>query len=246
MTPFFPLDPSVRDRLAHPRVLFCFDFDGTLAALSADRDAPRMTPRTQALFDALCLKAPTAVISGRGRADVISKLRTATPKYIAGNHGAELTERPPFDEHGLDAVRAALKAVEGSMARLELEDKQFGFALHFRDAYRPLDVEVRTAEALASVGPAMRFIRGHGVLNVVPARAPNKGDVVQRLKADEGAATVLFVGDDVTDEDVFALPPSDALVTVRVGEVPDSKAAFFLGAQHEIDALLRALLELRT
>lgn len=246
MTPFLPLPSKVRDVLSRPRALFCFDFDGTLAALCADRDAPRMTPSTQALFEVLCAKAPTAVISGRGRADVLSKLGGATPKYVAGNHGAELSDVPPFDGHGLDAVRAALQVVVRSMSRLELEDKQIGFALHFREAYRTLDVEARTAEALAAVSPSMRFIRGHGVLNVVPARAPNKGDAVLHLVAQEEATAAIFVGDDVTDEDVFGLPPREGLVTVRIGEVPGSKASFFLGAQHEIDALLRALVELRT
>ncbi len=47
------------------------------------------------------------------------------------------------------------------------------------------------------------------------------------------------MGDDQTDEDLFALMPSDAW-TVRVGEGP-SQARFRLGTPHDVRRLLEAL-----
>lgn len=245
MSPFFPVAPDLLEQLRAPRVLFAFDFDGTLAALEPDREAPRMKPSTQALFDRLCQLAPTAVISGRGRADVLKRLGAAKLQFVAGNHGAELGEEAPFDRHGLDAVRSALRALEQRTPKLELEDKQFGFALHFHDFHAPDAVEAATTKAVAGLSPALRLVPGVGVLNVVPARAPHKGDTLLALARQVQATTTLFVGDDVTDEDVFALPPSEGLVTVRIGEKADSQARFFLREQEEIEDLLGHLVELR-
>ena len=46
---------------------------------------------------------------------------------------------------------------------------------------------------------------GKLVVNVVPARALNKGDALIGLRTNERADTALYVGDDITDEDVFEL-----------------------------------------
>jgi trehalose 6-phosphate phosphatase len=245
VSPFFPVAPQLLEQLRAPKVLFAFDFDGTLAALEPDRDAPRMRPSTQALFDRLCELAPTAVISGRGRADVLGRLGAAKLQFVAGNHGAELGEEAPFERHRLDAVRAALQALAERTPRLELEDKQFGFALHFQDFHAPEQVAAATAQAIAGLSPELRLVPGVRVLNVVPARAPHKGDTLLALMRRVEATTTLFVGDDVTDEDVFALPPSEGLVTVRIGETADSQARFFLREQEEIEVLLGRLVELR-
>ena len=63
-----------------------------------------------------------------------------------------------------------------------------------------------------------------------------------RVKAQLGCACALYVGDDRTDEDVFALPQ---LVSVRVGAAPDSKARYHVRDQEEVDDLLERLVALR-
>ena len=51
----------------------------------------------------------------------------------------------------------------------------------------------------------------------------------------------LFIGDDDTDEAVFALD-DPRIVTVRVGRKRASRAQYYLRDQTEIDALLRYLM----
>lgn len=53
------------------------------------------------------------------------------------------------------------------------------------------------------------------------------------------------MGDDETDEDVFALDDPARLVTVRVGAKRRSRAAFYVPDQKSVDTLLATLLELR-
>ena len=55
----------------------------------------------------------------------------------------------------------------------------------------------------------------------------------------------MYVGDDVTDEDVFRLDQPGRLFTVRVGRSRTSAARYYLRQQQEIDALLEHLVALR-
>jgi trehalose 6-phosphate phosphatase len=58
-----------------------------------------------------------------------------------------------------------------------------------------------------------------------------------------GCTTALYVGDDVTDEDVFALRDPRVL-TVRIGKKKASSARFFLNRQPEIVQALRLIVEI--
>jgi trehalose 6-phosphate phosphatase len=91
----------------------------------------------------------------------------------------------------------------------------------------------------------MRIIPGKLVVNLVPAGAPNKGDVLLASRARAGADSALYVGDDVSDEDVFSLDRPGRLLSVRVGRSPRSAAAYYLRNQAEIEQLLSTLIELR-
>jgi len=58
-----------------------------------------------------------------------------------------------------------------------------------------------------------------------------------------GTDTAFYIGDDVTDADVFRLDESQPLFTVRVRRSKKSGAQFYLREQREIDVLLTKLVE---
>jgi trehalose 6-phosphate phosphatase len=62
----------------------------------------------------------------------------------------------------------------------------------------------------------------------------------QRLRCD----AALYVGDDETDEDVFALRDRGWL-GIRVGRKAGSRARYYVRDQAQVDALLEALIRLR-
>jgi trehalose 6-phosphate phosphatase len=82
-------------------------------------------------------------------------------------------------------------------------------------------------------------------VNVLPELAPNKGDALLALRAIEQADIAFYVGDDVTDEDVFKLNQPGRLLSARVGESLSSWASYFLRHQTEIDRLLAKLVAYR-
>lgn len=242
---FDPENAEVLAQLAWARVLLAFDFDGTLAPIVADPQKAFMRPRTTELLTRLCELYPSAVISGRSKADVLSRLGGADVDYVVGNHGLEpgsrLEEFEGDMRRALEALRRALDAIPG----VELEDKRYSLAVHYR-ASRNKELARRTIRnAVAELPVPTRTVLGKLVVNVVPEGAPNKGDALLELRDAANTDTALYIGDDITDEDVFRLDQPGRLVSIRIGESQVSTAAFYLRDQREIDRLLLQLVRLR-
>jgi trehalose 6-phosphate phosphatase len=91
----------------------------------------------------------------------------------------------------------------------------------------------------------VRAMHGKCSVNIVPVNAPTKGTALARLIEKHGAAGAFFAGDDVTDEDAFALAGRDPVATVRIRHSKASKAEYFVKSQCEIDKLLQLLLDAR-
>ncbi len=72
----------------------------------------------------------------------------------------------------------------------------------------------------------------------------DKGSAIERLRRESGADVVLFVGDDVTDEDAFAVLGA-ADIGIKVGE-GTTLATYRVADTDETADLLNLLVELRT
>jgi trehalose 6-phosphate phosphatase len=240
-----PSNVDVLGQYAWSRVLLAFDFDGTLAPIVADRDAARMRLRTRNLLRRVCDLYPCAVISGRSRADVTSRLDGLAVRYVIGNHGLEPGENlSKFERLVVDARPALQEALSGQPG-VDIEDKRFSLAVHYRRSRRKRDARAAIYRAVQALPRAMRTIPGKLVVNVIPERAPHKGDALLRLRANEGADTAIYVGDDATDEDVFQLDQPGRLLSVRIGRAEASAASYYLRTQRDIDTMLSRLAGLR-
>jgi trehalose 6-phosphate phosphatase len=236
---------DVLAQLAWARVLLGFDFDGTLAPIVADRDGAKMRARTSRLFTKVCSLYPCAVISGRSQRDVATRLDGARVKYVVGNHGLEPGVGIGAFEEDVSTARVLMARALGALPGVDIEDKRYSLAIHYRRSRQKREARDAIDAAVRALPVPMRTVAGKMVVNVVPDRAPNKGDALVSLREEENADTALYVGDDVTDEDVFRLDQPGRVLTIRVGASRTSAATYFLRAQREMDALLAKLVELR-
>jgi trehalose 6-phosphate phosphatase len=232
-------------QVAFARVLLAFDFDGTLAPIVERPESASMRETTAALFETLSSLYPCAVISGRSQADIDARLGTAAVRYVIGNHGLKHGDVVSDYERDIAQAKPLLELVVASISGVELEDKRYSLALHYRRARQKRNAREAIQRAVAALPTPMRIVPGKLVINIVPARAPNKGDALLELRAREGADVALYVGDDVSDEDVFRLDQPGRLITVRVGASLSSQATYYLRDQRGIDGLLHQLINLR-
>jgi trehalose 6-phosphate synthase/phosphatase len=87
----------------------------------------------------------------------------------------------------------------------------------------------------------VEILAGHKVLEIRPYGV-NKGRIVPALPPERVAATtVLAMGDDRTDEDLFAAIPPES-ISIRVGPGP-TRARFRLESVAAVRALLSSLVE---
>lgn len=246
--PFFEHALPRLDELAHAAVLCAFDFDGTLAPIVTDPEAACIPADALQRMRTLAELAPVAVITGRSLEDIRQRLGFK-PKYVVGNHGLQGLPgegRVDEDARGMCAawektLAAALRDHAVFDPGIRVENKGYSLSVHYRRAADHRATDEKLSTLLAALEPPARIMRGKCVFNVLPPNAADKGVALDRLLAASGAAGAIFVGDDVTDEDVFRLGRSEVL-SVRIGYAPDTTAAYYLEHRDDIVRLLDALI----
>lgn len=235
---------EVLRQFAWSNVLLAFDYDGTLAPIVLDPDRAAMRAGTRRLLATVAARYPTIVVSGRSRRDVRRWLQGVPLKQIVGNHGIE-----PWQAHRplMDEVARCLPVLERCLsghAGVRIENKSYSVSVHYRRSRqkrRALDAILRASARLGAV----RVIGGKQVVNILPAGAPHKGMALERERDRLGCDTAIYVGDDETDEDVFALDQPGRLLTIRVAAKRSSRAVYCLRNQAAMDDLLAVLADLR-
>ncbi len=228
-------DAQVRseiDLLRDADLLLLLDYDGTLVSFAPTPDQATPDAQLAQLLAGLAARPRTAVhlISGRPRA-TLEGWFGQLPIGLHAEHGA--WSRGPgetrWERHELlrpvpyDSLLALLKRYNDLTPGAIIERKSSGLAWHYRLAHA--DIAQSHVEALITEVrkrfPAERvdILRGHQVVEFRPAGI-HKGLVVERLLEERtDTPTVVAIGDDMTDEDMFTALPADGL-GVQVGPRP--------------------------
>lgn len=226
------------------KVLLAFDYDGTLAPIVTDPEKAKMRTKSRELLSELTKLYPVIAISGRAQSDVLRKLRGAGLREIIGNHGMEpwhaSSRYIPEVERWLPLLHAAVAPLKGVV----MEDKGYSVAVHYRLSREKKQARAAILRVAAQLGD-VRVVGGKQVVNILPNGAPHKGVALERARERLHCDTAVYVGDDDTDEDVFALDQPGRLLSIRVGKKRESSAAYYLVNQRAIDDLLATLVEFR-
>ncbi len=218
--------------LGHDCALF-LDVDGTLAELAQMPDAVRIDVSLAAVLPRLRaeLDGALALVTGRAITDA-DRLFPGLVLPVAGQHGCE---RRSAD--GAIHLHAPVKKTQARLRKLlvglvkrhpqlYLEDKGASLALHYRASpdLEPLVQRTLRDALVPEEGYALQ--PGKMVLEVRP-EGRNKGTAIDDFMAEEPFAGRLpvFIGDDLTDEDGFAVVERLGGWTVKVG--PGRTAARF-------------------
>lgn len=230
------------------RSLYAFDFDGTLAKIVRDHHAARLARPIRIRLEELAKRAPTAIISGRSVEDLRSRVGTAVP-HLIGNHGSEGPHARPDDlrqvrETSLGWLQLINGQFQDELTRrgVVVESKSFSLSFHYRTVDQRDEARALISRIVAELSPPPRIVLGKSVVNVMPPTASHKGTALLEYMRRLDCNSALYVGDDETDEDVFALRDA-RILTVRIGKKNGSSARYFLKRQTEIAEVLRLLVE---
>lgn len=217
---------------ARPDWALFLDVDGTLVEIAAAPDAVRVSPELVTLLGRLQrgLDGALALVSGRTIA-TLDRLFAPLRLAAAGNHGLERRGADgrlhrPAPSPAVGAARAAMGAFADTRDGVILEDKGLSAALHFRRAPGVAPDALALAERLAAESGGGLLLQ-HGKM-MVELRPPggDKGSAIADFMAGPPFAgrTPVFIGDDVTDENGFAVVNAMGGHTIRIGENGPSAA----------------------
>jgi trehalose 6-phosphate phosphatase len=233
------------------------DFDGTLAEFHANPAAPMLTDVRREWLRDIAAQPDTfvGIVSGRRVADLKRRAPLPPHAYYAGLHGMEIESNGRRWQHpDLERARASvqellprLEMVVDSFPGALLEDKAVSLAVHVRAVgYNQRAEALALADTCAEPWIAagnLRRLEGALVVEYLPNVACHKGDAVTWIARDVATdagrtPSVVFLGDDLTDEDAFRAV--DKGLGVLVGSRPTA-ATHQLDGIADVDTLLRWL-----
>ncbi|HCG2962133.1 TPA: trehalose-phosphatase [Corynebacterium striatum] len=201
------------------------DFDGTLAGFANDIYAVHAEPRSLAALERLAQLPGTTVaaLSGRHLEGLKRVFPLREPVLLGGSHGAESSWQDsslsPEAQAHLDRKEAEIRELMERFPGAEIEIKPFQRVFHLRrlELSDP-DLAEKAYAAGRTLDPAgFPMTAGKSVIEFSATQA-TKGSWISELRERVGATATVFLGDDVTDEDGFAVLNQPPDLGVKVGE----------------------------
>ena len=247
---FERIEKQLRDR----EVVLCLDYDGTLTPIVSHPEDAHLSETMRSLLMKLSNQCTIAVVSGRGLGDIKSRVGIKGI-YYAGSHGFEI-EGPgikmeyekamPFIEK-IDALEAELKTALADVEGAYIERKKYSIALHYRNVPEAQQSGFdKAADESLKRYPQLRKTLGKKVYELQPDLEWDKGRAIEwignALRIDRQGSKIIYIGDDITDEDAFeAIQGYGIGVLVDGGETRETAAHYRLEGVEEAQRFLEAL-----
>jgi trehalose 6-phosphate phosphatase len=254
---------ELQDRLSGAPLLVLLDVDGTLAPIAARPEAAAVPAETSQCVAAIAAgdNVVVALVSGRAAADARRMVRVANT-WVIGNHGYEIVSPDgdslvdPQVEPYRSIVAQAERRLSTRLAQVPgiiVEDKRWTLSIHYRLADEAVVPRVRTLVEETAQSLGLRVTEGKMVLEVRPPARVDKGTAVltlaTRLNGLTDEASIVFIGDDRTDEDAFRALRHRQRRAVTVRVAPDERlgtaAEFAVADPPEVLGFLEWLREAR-
>ena len=238
----------------HPELTLVLDLDGTLIPFAPTAEQADLGDDAVAVLAELRRAGVRVVIvSGRPRRLVAPMQARCAGLWWFAEHGSWCCDASgvwvgpdtatEIDE--LEQLLAPYVLTNGP----RLERKSLSICLHWRQCVDVLKAPLIAAAELAcdewlETHPEFERISGVEMLEV-RRRASHKGVAIARIRERAPAARIIAIGDDVTDEDMFAALRDDE-VAIGVGPRITARATLGVADPSTVVGLLRWMIELRS
>jgi trehalose-phosphatase len=244
--------PEIVPQARNRRLVIFLDYDGTLTPIVSRPEQATLSISTREVLRELANLVPVAILSGRDLDDV-RRLVDIDGIVYAGSHGFDIAGprglRKQVATEFLSIIDLAEKELKEKLAGIPgalVERKRFSIAAHYRNvAGSDVSKVEQAVNKIAAHHGELRRIDNKKVYELQPNIDWNKGKAVlwllQALELDGEAVFPIYIGDDLTDEDVFrALKERGAGIVVN--KQPRLTAArYALKDPVEVERFLRDL-----
>ena len=235
-------------------LLVLLDYDGTLVPFTATPELARPDAALVHLLRSLASRPDTEVhiVSGRSR-EALELWVGSLPIWLHAEHGfwsrapGQAEWIPAADIHGTwrEPVLAILRDITARTPGSLIEVKAVAIAWHYRladletGARRANELRIHLNQLLSN--HPVEILAGNRVLEIRPYGV-HKGRIIPPMSSErEARTTVLAIGDDRTDEDLFVSLPPEA-ISARVGPGA-TRARFRLDGTAAVRGLLQMLVD---
>lgn len=240
----------IQSFLGADKRLLLLDYDGTLAPFAKVPEQAKPGIEILSVLKRLCEdpKNNVVIISGRDKETLTEWLGHLTLNIVA-EHGAFYrgrnkswkTTAPQDNEWKYDILQMLELWVDRTPGSF-IEEKNSALVWHFRkcepDLAKLRTQELKDALVMMATNLNLGVYEGNKIVEIKPVSI-NKGQAA-RLWLDQSEWSFIFcVGDDYTDEDMFAVLP-DSAVSCKIG-LGLSKARFRLNSPDQLQVFLKKL-----
>lgn len=247
---------DIKARVHGLRLAVFLDYDGTLTPIVQRPELALLSGEMRAAVKTLASRCTVAVMSGRDLPDVRAKVGLEEIVY-GGSHGFEI--RGPRGMHIeqqqgaeflplLDQAERTLQERLGHIPGILVERKKYSIAVHFRlVGEADLGTVTTTVHSVLAAHPSLRKTDGKKIYELQPDIEWDKGRamlwLLKTLGLEQDDVFVLYLGDDITDEDAFrALNARGNGLGILVRDESRATAAHY--ALEDTDEVRRLLLAL--
>ena len=237
------------------KVVFFFDYDGTLTPIVERPDLAKISPEMKEIIQQLSLKYKLAIVSGRGRRN-LQTLVDLPGIFYAGDHGLDIMGPDismihPKVKKFLPLIQNISKSLDKSLTHIPgviVEKKKMSVAIHYRQVSKEdlPGLKLPLKKILKENRENIRLLKGKKVIEFLPNIEWNKGKAVlwilNTLRLDWSGQKIFYLGDDTTDEDAFRILRTRGTSILIAEKAEKSAADFRLSSPEEVKCWLKQFL----
>ena len=233
------------------KIFLLLDYDGTIAPIKRHHNLAVLPKQTKKIIEQISRhkNIKVAIVSGRSLSYIRQAVNINNLLYVA-NHGYQIyyknkTWTHPFTKRTKTILKKLIPILSKALSftkGISIEDKGLTLSVHYRNVRRknlneilkiiknvihPLQniIILTTGKKVVEVRPNVQWDKGHAVLKILKLmKATNK-------------STIIYIGDDKTDEDAFKQLAENAF-TIRVRKNKSSYAKFYVNSTSDVIKLL--------
>jgi len=255
---FFEHLDEVKSKFSQKDVFVFLDYDGTLTPIVATPDLAVLASDMHEVLQRLCSLYTVSIVSGRATDDVRGKVRIKVIFY-AGSHGFEIVQPDGNVEVNqqaeeirgvIDEVYKKLQGRLNNVPGARVEHVKYTISTHYRlvsdeDFFKVKDAVEETLSQYSN----LRITHGKKVFEIRPRINWDKGKAVEWilkvLNFNPQKNLAVYIGDDTTDEDAFAVLEEKGFGILVAGPARPSKAKYLIDNTDEVKKILELLISLK-